>query len=156
MKNDSSSFVILKQVLSKNQKNMISDYLYWINFFIENDNTIDTFKKIESKNWNITEYADFIFGETSNCDFDMNEYLIYISVNNRYIIFDNGSKKPSEMQLEFIEDRKLDFKTEQKEKVEQKIITKIDFKTSGTNELTLSKSKPSINGINFNKQKKHK
>lgn len=156
MKNEITSFIILKQALSKRQKDMIINYEYWTDFFINNIDDV-SFDNFDKKTWSIKEHNDFIFGETDNNIFDMNIYLKYISVDNRYIIFDIGNKTPSEMQIEFIEDRKLDFNNDEIEKIENLKVLKQDFKTSGGSNLSLSKSKPNISGINTsdNKSKRH-
>jgi len=145
MKREPRSFVVLKQSLNKKQKDMIINYDYWINFFIQN-NDEELFKKYNTESWKITENVDYIFGETLDNKFHIEDYLKYINVNNRYVIFDNCNIKPSDMQLEFIDDRKLNFKIEKEEK--------INFKTSVQTGLSFAKSKPQINGINFNKDKK--
>jgi hypothetical protein len=149
MKIEPSSFVVSKKALSKRQKDMIINYVDWINIFITNEDDIDKFKNYEPKSWNITEYNDLIFGETSKYIFDMIEYLKYISVDSNYIMFDDGCTEPSENQLEFISNIKQVIKSSEIEKNEN---IKKDFKTS-VNSLDFSKSKPSINGIIFNQSK---
>lgn len=149
MRIESSSFVVSKKELSKRQKDMIIDYVEWSGIFIKNEDDINIFKNYESKSWNITEYGDFIFGETSKCIFDMSAYLKYISIDNKYIMFDDGCTEPSENQLEFIDDIRKIIKNYEIEEPENK---KTDFKTSSSN-LDFSRSRPSISGINFNQSK---
>ena len=149
MRIESSSFVVSRKGVSNRQKDMIIDYVNWIDLFIKNEDNIDIFENYESKSWNITEYNDLIFGETTKCIFNMSEYLKYISIDNKYIMFDDGCTSPSESQLEFINDIKKEEKSNEVNKYES---IKKDFKTSSNN-LDFSRSKPSISGINFNQSK---
>jgi hypothetical protein len=149
MRIESSSFVVSKKELSKRQKDMIIDYVEWSGIFIKNEDDIDIFKNYESNSWNITEYDDLIFGETSKCIFNMSNYLKYISIDEKYIMFDDGCSEPSEKQLEFINNIKKLVKNS--EIINDEYIKK-DFKTSLSN-LDFSRSKPNINGISFNQSK---
>jgi len=149
MKIESSSFVVSKKGMSNRQKDMIIDYVEWINIFIKNEDDINIFKNYESKSWTITEYNDLIFGETTKCIFNMSDYLKYISIDDEYIMFDKGCETPNESQLDFINDIKMLENSYEIKKTEN---VKKDFKTS-SNSLDFSISKPSISGINFNQSK---
>jgi len=150
---ESSSFVVLKKYLSKKQKEMIIDYVYWIDIFKNYEDDIEKFKNYESKSWNITEYNDLIFGETSNFIFNMSDYLKYISIDNKYIMFDDGCTSPSEKQLDFIKEiKEVNQVIKITEEIEKSENIKKDFKPSSSG-LDFSRSKPSISGINFDRSK---
>jgi len=116
----SSSFVILKDSLSKNQQDMIFDYQQQVKVFTANDETcVDLFSYCDSDPWRIIEYDDFIFGETSMDNFSMQDYFDYIKINFSTIGWDDGyNDNPTESQLDFI--------TEMKQKYRKEKIIKLD------------------------------
>jgi hypothetical protein len=108
----SSSFVVLKDALTKQQKDMIYDYQEWVKFFNTIDEkTIELFDYCDSDPWRIVDYDDFIFGETSMDNFSMLDYLDYIKVEDKYISWNDGyNDEPYSEQLDFINRIKVKFR----------------------------------------------
>lgn len=108
----SSSFVLLKDSISNNQLDMILNIEEWIEILIKEDeengsidNIREKFEYYDSDPWSISDHGDYIFGETSMDNFNMEEYLNYIKVDNTYICWDEGyNAEPYQRQLEFIRD----------------------------------------------------
>jgi hypothetical protein len=108
----SSSFVVLKDALTKQQKDMIYDYQECVKFFNTIDEkTIELFDYCDSDPWRIVDYDDFIFGETSMDNFSMLDYLDYIKVEDKYISWNDGyNDEPYSEQLDFINRIKVKFR----------------------------------------------
>jgi predicted oxidoreductase len=106
----SSSFVLLKDAISNNQLDMILNIEEWIEIIIKEDEengSIDKlrekFEYYDSDPWRISDYGDYIFGETSMDNFSMSDYLNHIKVDRDYICWDDGyNDEPYQNQLEFI------------------------------------------------------
>lgn len=111
----SSSFVVLKDALSNNQIDMILNYQYYVEEILKN-NDLDEDEKEKfdycmSDKWQIIEYEDFIFGETSMDNFSMQDYLDYINVDPNMISWDEGYvDKPWNEQLIFVNNMKQKFR----------------------------------------------
>lgn len=108
----SSSFVVFKDALTKQQKDMIYDYQEYVKFFNTIDEkTIELFEYCNDSPWRIEEYDDFIFGETPMDNFSMPDYLEYIKVENKYVDWDDGYiDEPCQSQLDFINRVKVQFR----------------------------------------------
>ena len=108
----SSSFVVFKDALTKQQKDMIYDYQEYVKFFNTIDEkTIELFDYCIDSPWRIVEYDDFIFGETSMDNFSMMDYLDYIKIENKYVDWNEGyNDEPFQEQLKFISDIKIKFR----------------------------------------------
>ena len=116
----SSSFVVIKDSLTNEQKNMIYDYQYYAEFFKTIDDTcIDKFEYCDTDPWRIVDYNDFIFGETSMDNFSMQDFLDYIKVDPDSIDWNDGyNDEPYQSQLDFV--NKLKSKYRKKKLVELK------------------------------------
>lgn len=113
----SSSFVILKDILSPKQLDMILNYEDWIDFFLKQDNIeeqeklVDIFSYYKTDPWNISECDDYIFGETCMDNFDIGSFFEYIKVDDKYISWDIGyNTEPYESQLSFIKRMKQEYR----------------------------------------------
>lgn len=121
----SSSFVLLKDSITDDQKDMILNCEDWINTFIKleeqeedyfSDDDFpgdlkDKFEYYESYPWRLIECDDYIFGETTMDNFSMSDYLDYIKINDKYIRWDDGyNDEPYGHQLEFIKEMKQKFR----------------------------------------------
>lgn len=106
----SSSFVVLKDILSTEQKDKILNCLDWIDIFIKEDkkngnvdNIKSRFEYYDSDPWRIVEYDDYIFGETSMDNFSMDDYFDYIKIDSAYVNWDDGyNNEPYDSQIKFI------------------------------------------------------
>lgn len=116
----SSSFVVFKDALTDEQKNMIIDYQGWVKQFIKLDfennqeeKLKDKFEYCKSDPWRIEVYDDYIFGETSMDNFDMYSYFEYIKLNQEYIDWDEGyNSEPYPNQIKFIKNMKQVYRKE--------------------------------------------
>ena len=118
----SSSFVVLKDVLTEKQKQKILYYIDWISGNIGSDNKLnDMFEYYKSDPWRIVEYDDFIFGETSMDNFSMSDFLKHIKINDKYIKWDDGyNDEPYETQLKFIKEMKKSFRKKKLKKLNKR------------------------------------
>ena len=135
----SSSFVVLKDALIDKQLDMILNYQKWVELFIKNDtgetkhindyypedngsvSLKEEFEYYKSDPWNIIEYEDFIFGETSMDNFSMESYFNYIKIDKNYVDWGDGwIDEPDQSQLNFIQRMKRDFRKKKIEKIERK------------------------------------
>lgn len=137
----SSSFVILKDSLSERQIDMILDYIRYVKNFIKKDEekyvgvnfdeSYDNpnrekrlkfrFEYYNSDPWNISEYEDFIFGETSMDNFDMQDYFYYLGVDDDYVYWDEGYiDEPQPNHLSFIKQSKQKYRKEKLNKIEKR------------------------------------
>jgi hypothetical protein len=110
----SSSFVLLKDAITLEQKDMILNCEEWIDKFIKLEalpgDLKDKFEYYDSDPWRLEEHEDYIFGETSMDNFSMGDYLNYIKINNKYISWDEGyNNKPYQNQLDFIKIMKKEY-----------------------------------------------
>lgn len=111
----SSSFVVVKDALSCNQIDMILNYQYYIEDLFKNDEITkdekEKFEYYDTDPWQIIEYEDFIFGETSMDNFYMSNYLDYIKVDSSMICWDEGYvDKPWTEQINFVNHMKQQFR----------------------------------------------
>ena len=104
----SSSFVVFKDALTSDQKEMIYDYMSYVGFFIQLDENLkELFDYCDSDPWQITEHEDYIFGETSMDNFSMSSYFDYIKLNQKYVCWDEGyNDEPYLSQINFIKKMK--------------------------------------------------
>jgi len=126
----SSSFVILKDSLNNEQIDKILNYIDWIDFFIKNKSNLEfnispfneaDFMYYETDPWQIKEYKDLIFGETSMDNFDMYYYLQYIDVDLNYVDWDEGYiDDPTKEQRNFIKQMKIKLREQKINKIEGK------------------------------------
>jgi len=116
----SSSFVVLKDALTEEQKDQILNYQKWVEMFIEADeeenykdesefdsdeerfkdgslywdqNHIRLKYKFEyyyEGYWRLEDHEDFIFGDTSMDNFGMEDYFDHIRIDRNYSMFDEG------------------------------------------------------------------
>ena len=117
----SSSFVVLKDAINSDQLDKILSYEKWVEFFISND-TNDILKELfeycDDSPWNISEYEDFIFGETSMDNFNMEDYFDYIKIDKNYSKWDEGYiDEPEPKQLEFIKIKNQEYRKKKIEKL---------------------------------------
>jgi hypothetical protein len=120
----SSSFVLLKDAITEEQKDMILNCEEWIDTFIKLEaqdedyfddedlpgNLKDKFEYYDSDPWRLEEHEDYIFGETSMDNFSMGDYLEYIKINKKYLKWDDGyNDEPYQNQLEFINVMKKEY-----------------------------------------------
>lgn len=123
----SSSFVVLKDILSNKQKDMILYYQDWVKFFIDLDkkkggpeNLENEFSHCDSDTWRIVEEKDYIFGETSMDNFSMYDFFNYIEVDHDFVNWDDGyNSEPYNSQLEFIKKMKKKYRKEKIKKIER-------------------------------------
>ena len=115
----SSSFVIFKDSLTSNQKNMIYDYISYVEYFIELDENLkEKFEYYDTSPWNIIEHDDYIFGETTMDNFDMLSYFDYIKLDEKYVCWNDGyTDEPYPDQINFIKNMKILFRKEKLEKI---------------------------------------
>ena len=142
----SSSFVVLKDSLTEKQQDMIYNYQEWVKFFITRDeeNWKDDiifesdrelyqsdeyqeqqyirlkykFEYCDSDPWNIKEYDDFIFGETSMTNFSMEDYFDYIKIDKEFIDWDEGyNDEPYSAQINFILKKKQEYRKRKLDKL---------------------------------------
>jgi hypothetical protein len=114
----SSSFVVLKDAISDEQKDKILNYINWIDIFIERDednDNVDNIKEVfeyyDSDLWRIIEYNDYIFGETSMDNFSMYDYFNYINIDQDFVNWDDGYiDEPYDHQLKFIKKMKQEYR----------------------------------------------
>ena len=116
----SSSFVIFKDALTFEQKDMVYDYMTYVKHFIELDGTLkELFEWCDSSPWQITDHDDYIFGETSMDNFDMSGYFEYIKINGKYVCWDEGyTDEPYSGQINFIKNMKISFRKEKLDKLD--------------------------------------
>jgi hypothetical protein len=121
----SSSFVILKDSLSDKQFDMILNYQHWIEHFLNSDigdYDKENFEYYQSDPWQIVEYDDFIFGETSMDNFDIQQYMDFIGVNPSMICWNDGYvDKPWDEQIKFINKMKKKYRKEKIINIHKKI-----------------------------------
>lgn len=99
----SSSFIILKDALSKIQLNIILDYQSYIEELIKADEETNWFEYYDTDPWRIIEGDEWIFGETSMDNFDMSSLFNRININSEFTMWDEGwIDYPTESQLNFI------------------------------------------------------
>jgi len=68
----SSSFVVFKDSLTKEQQDMILKYQEWVGFFISIDDSVkELLEYYDTDPWRIIEYDEFIFCETSMDNFSI-------------------------------------------------------------------------------------
>ena len=129
----SSSFVVLKDALTKEQQDMILYYQKWIDLFIEIENQDkerllkrteneyslkDRFEYYNSDPWTIQEYDNFIFGETSMDNFNMNDYFDHIKINDEYVLWEDGyNYEPYPNQVKFINKMKQEYRKKKIDKL---------------------------------------
>ena len=114
----SSSFVIFKKALTKKQLDKILHIEHWIEKFIIKDdlkggkkNVKERFSYYDSDPWRIIEFDDYIFGETSMDNFDINDYFDFIKVDNNFIKWDDGyNSEPYDDQIQFIRKMKKKYR----------------------------------------------
>ena len=143
----SSSFVILKDSLTEEQKDQILNYQKWVEFFIEADEENyekDNFASDKEKYaegskyweehntrlkykfeyytdgyWALKEFDDFIFGETSMDNFGMEDYFEYLELDKNYYDFEEGwIDDPTPTQKGFIQKKKQDYRKKKLNKIE--------------------------------------
>lgn len=118
----SSSFVICKHFLSKDQITKIFDYYSIVEEYINDHKKTPEydFSYYDSTLWNIKESDTFIYGETSMDNFDFDQFFKFIGLNHVEKCWDDGwSDEPSVKQLEFIKN--------QLKKLRKDKLTKIDI-----------------------------
>lgn len=119
----SSSFIILKDAITDKQKDMIFNCKTWVEFFValDKDDELklkDKFEYYDTDPWSVTEYDDFIFGETSMDNFSFEDFLDYIKIDKNYIKWDDGyNDKPYQNQLDFIKKVKREYRKKKIEKI---------------------------------------
>ena len=135
----SSSFVIMKYYLSQEQIDKILNYQEEVEMYLEEysipsgveDGDDDPYEEDIRKydfacyedSWNVKEYEDFIFAETSMDNFDFCEFFRYIGVDEQDILvcWDDGyNTDPTIYQERYLEEeRKKLIKEIRKEKLNQ-------------------------------------
>lgn len=132
----SSSFVILKDAITNEQKDMIFNLNRWIELFVKlekenkdyfdeelyvevsqpdeygsSDSLESRFEYYDSDPWRLIEYDDFIFGETSMDNFSMEDYFEYIKIDKNFLKWDEGwNDEPEPAQLKFIKRMKQEYR----------------------------------------------
>jgi len=120
----SSSFILLRDILSEKQFDMIVDYEEWVKFFIELDQKKGSPEKLNDRfsyyddSWRIVVNDDYIFGETSMDNFSMYDYFDFIGVDQDFVSWDNGyNDEPYSSQLEFIKKMKVKIRKNKIDKI---------------------------------------
>jgi len=135
----SSSFIVLKDALTKEQKDQIVDFQEWAKLFIaldeENykDDKVyitdgDLYRSSEYQEqqysrlkykfayyddgyWGMIETDDYIFGSTTMDNFGMDEYFKHIKVNDDYVNWGDGwNNDPTTEDLGFIREVKQKYR----------------------------------------------
>jgi hypothetical protein len=116
----SSSFVVLKESLTKIQKAMIIDHVESADFLSNQDENLKgDFQYYDTDSWRIIESDDWILGETSMDNFDMYSFLNYIKVNMDYVKWDDGYiTTPTPEQLDFIKKSKIKYRKDKLDKLD--------------------------------------
>jgi hypothetical protein len=145
----SSSFVVLKDALTDKEKDMILNFRTWVEFLIQVDEEknwkdapvfnsdremyqSELFYEWREKRlkykfeyyyegyWRITEYENFIFGETTMDNFGMQEYFEYMKINKDFYDFDEGyMDDPTPEQKRIIQRMKKDYRKKKLIKIKQ-------------------------------------
>lgn len=120
----SSSFILLRDILSEKQFDMIVDYEEWVKFFIELDQKKGSPEKLNDRfsyyddSWRIVVNDDYIFGETSMDNFSMYDYFDFIGVDQDFVSWDDGyNDEPYSSQLEFIKKMKVKIRKNKIDKI---------------------------------------
>ena len=136
----SSSFIVLKDALTEEQREQIINFQEWIQYFIAEDekkwvdepdidNESEKYKehspfweqqytRLKYKfeyyyegYWRLIETDDYIFGATTMDNLGMNEYFDFIKINDEFVRWDDGwVDNPSPNDLTFIKKMKLEFR----------------------------------------------
>lgn len=120
----SSSFILLKDILTEKQFDLIVDYEYWVKIFIDLDqekgspeNLNDRFSYYDDS-WRIVVSDDYIYGETSMDNFSMYDYLDFIGVDQDFVCWDDGyNDQPYSSQLDFIKKMKMKIRKNKIDKI---------------------------------------
>jgi hypothetical protein len=144
----SSSFIVLKDALTEEQKDQILNFQKWAKFFINIDeenwkdakvyaterelyNSDDyseqrqirlkyKFQYYDEGYWGIIETEDYLFGATTMDNFGMNEYFDHINVDNNYVRWDDGwVNDPSMEDLGFIQQMKQKYRKKKLDKLNE-------------------------------------
>ena len=124
----SSSFVIHKYYLSKEQINKMLNYKDVVDEYLEGnplpedrDSRAEFNFSYSEWGWGIKEFGDFIFGETSMNNFDYSEFMRFIGVNSHKVCWDEGyCDEPTARQNTVLKgDRKTIKQLQRKEKLER-------------------------------------
>jgi hypothetical protein len=133
----SSSFVVLKDSLTKEQLDMILHYQEWAKFFIEleketlveyDDEREDydkNFDKLKYKfeyyqdRWYLEEFDNYIFGSTSMDNFRFGDFFDHIKVNPDYVDWEEtwGDTEPTSQQKSFINRMKKKYRKDKLNKI---------------------------------------
>lgn len=135
----SSSFIVLKDAITMEQRDMIVNFQDWAKFFIaldEEEKWIDEngkpipinyeqYDRLKNKfgyyddgYWRIEEHDDFIFGDTSMDNFGMDDYFDYIEVDSNFSLFDDGwNDNPTLEQKKFIKRMKKEYRKRKLNKI---------------------------------------
>lgn len=120
----SSSFILLRDILSEKQFDMIVDYEEWVKFFIELDQKKGSPEKLNDRfsyyddSWRIVVNDDYIFGETSMDNFSMYDYFDFIGVDQDFVSWGDGyNDEPYSSQLEFIKKMKVKIRKNKIDKI---------------------------------------
>jgi len=121
----SSSFIVFKDALTEEEKDMIIDYQKWVKYFIKLDfannqeeELKERFDYCKSDPWSITVTDDYIFGQTSMDNFDMWEYFNYIKIDQNFADWDDGyNYEPIDSQLKFIKNMKQTYRKKKLDKL---------------------------------------
>ena len=145
----SSSFIVLKDVLTEEQRDQIVNFQEWAKFFIaldEEENWKDAkvyaterelyqsddyseqshirlkykFQYYNEGYWGLIETDDYFFGATTMDNFGMDEYFKYIKVDDDFVRWDDGwVDDPSREDLGFIQQVKQKYRKKKLDKLNE-------------------------------------
>ena len=146
----SSSFIVLKDILTEEQKDQILNFQKWAEFFIaldEEENWKDAkvyatdrelyqsddyseqsytrlkykFQYYTDGYWNLIETDDYLFGATTMDNFGMDGYFKHIKVDDDYVRWDDGwVDDPSREDLGFIQQVKQKYRKKKLDKLNER------------------------------------
>jgi len=145
----SSSFIVLKDALTEEQRDQIVNFQEWAKFFIaldEEENWKDAkvysterelyqsddwnewhYKRLKYKfqyhddgYWRMIETDDYLFGATTMDNFGMNYYFNHINVDKNFVRWDDGwVDDPSREDLGFIQQVKQKYRKKKLDKLNE-------------------------------------
>lgn len=133
----SSSFVLLKDSITAEQRDMILNYQEWAKFFIElekgsfveykdpNEDYRENSDKLKYKfeyydeGWYLEEFDNYIFGSTGMDNFRFGDFLEYIKVDQKYTAWEEtwGDTEPTIQQKKFIQNVKKEYRKDKLNKI---------------------------------------
>jgi hypothetical protein len=133
----SSSFVLLKDSITAEQKDMILNYQKWVKFFldlekgsfVEYEDAREDYEKNSDKlkyifeyyndSWYLEEFDNFIFGSTGMDNFRFQDYFEHIKVDQKYSSWEEtwGDTEPTSQQKAFISKMKKKFRKDKLDKI---------------------------------------